>query len=98
MPSTQSPIEFGTFAIIRESSGQVVILYPDCGKTAGSPTKPTDVRSRDANDRARSMQAMLDSGAARSRSQLAEHFGISRARVTQILGRMNRTSSKEVVR
>lgn len=45
-------------------------------------------------DRAAMFRHLLESGEVRNRAGLAERFGISRARVTQILGPINNTNQK----
>ena len=36
-------------------------------------------------DRARALQALIDTGVVKNRADLAKHLGVSRARVTQVL-------------
>lgn len=53
------------------------------------PTKAFRVKG-DPEARAQRLQAMLDAGVVRNRAHLASVLGVSRARVTQILGSQRR--------
>ncbi|MFN4261608.1 MAG: hypothetical protein ACK4RK_20175 [Gemmataceae bacterium] len=51
-------------------------------------SKPEPKQTRDPLKLARHYQALLDSGKFENRAALARHLGVSRARVTQVLGRL----------
>ena len=44
---------------------------------------------------ARHYQSLLDSGEVSTRAELARHFGVSRARVTQVLKRLARADDQD---
>lgn len=80
-------IEVGAWEVVYENDRPKVVLHP--GKSLadlGNRSTPNKPRS----NRAASMEALLDAGIARNRAELAAMFGISRARVSQILGSRQR--------
>ncbi len=60
---------------------------PAAAKTPTTPRKP----ARDPLRLARYYQSLLDSGKFENRAALARHFGVSRARVTQVMNRLKST-------
>ena len=51
--------------------------------------EPAPKERRDPEKLARHYQALLDTGRFENRAALARHLGVSRARVTQVLKRLN---------
>ena len=67
----------------------VIELFPWDAPFSGKPErKPTKERP-DGMKLARHYQALLDSGKFENRAALARHLGVSRARVTQVLKRLD---------
>lgn len=96
MSSPSRHVETGTFQIARTAGGSVVFLLPDTSADPRSPSQPhPDERSSRADQRARELQALLDRGEVKTRAEIANRLGVSRARVTQILGRLNGPQSVE---
>lgn len=58
-------------------------------ESLASEPNPKPVVKGDPIVRARRLQAMLDSGQAKNRADLAAQLGLSRARITQILKRLS---------
>lgn len=91
MSGTQSKenyyIEVGAWEIVRENGQPKVVLYP--GKSLAELRVNPQPKKRPSG-RAILMRALLDAGVVRNRAELAQRFGVSRARVTQILGTKQR--------
>jgi Mn-dependent DtxR family transcriptional regulator len=65
-------------------------MFPWGVPFTGEPEpKPAPEERPDGMKLARHYQALLDSGKFESRAALARHLGVSRARVTQVLKRLN---------
>jgi len=81
-------IEVGAWEVVRENGQPKVVLHP------GRPLAELDKKpaTKPRSNRAAKMQAMLDAGVVRNRAELAKHFKLSRARVSQILGPTRRES------
>lgn len=60
------------------------LILPDSREAAVKRRNPLEIAHR--------YQALLDSGVVKSRAQLARFLGVSRARVTQVLSRLDGTS------
>ncbi|MBI1321658.1 hypothetical protein GC170_00505 [bacterium] len=69
----------------------VVVLHPWTAHVDEKPERtPVKKERPDGLKLARHYQALLDSGKFESRAALARHLGVSRARVTQVLRRLQR--------
>ena len=67
-------------------------MFPWSAAFSGKPEpKPMPKDQRDPLKLARHYQALLDTGRFENRAALARHLGVSRARVTQVLKRLNST-------
>ena len=77
-------LELGAWQIVRENGRPSIVLHPSkpVDKIDEQSTPPKGVVLRAAQ-----LQAMLDEGVANNRAHLAALLGLSRARITQILGR-----------
>ncbi len=65
-------------------------MLPWNGSSDPVPTpQPTQKEQRDPLKLARHYQSLLDSGQCENRAGLARYLGVSRARVTQVLRRLN---------
>jgi hypothetical protein len=65
-------------------------MFPWDAHFSGKPEpKPAPKVSRDPLKLARHYQALLDSGKFENRAALARYLGVSRARVTHVLKRLN---------
>jgi hypothetical protein len=83
-------IERGTFQLKRLHRATVIALYPWNGASDPEPKVPPPPREfRDPLKLARYYQSLLDSGQFENRAALARHLGVSRARVTKVLRRLN---------
>ena len=72
------------FKHLRQS--RIILTLPWKGiKSVPKPTPKPQVLRGDPKARARRLQAMLDAGEVKNRAELARRFGLSRARITQIL-------------
>jgi DNA-binding GntR family transcriptional regulator len=60
----------------------------NCSSDSEPKVKPTPKEKRDPLQLARYYQSLLDAGKLESRAALARHLGVSRARVTQVLKRL----------
>jgi DNA invertase Pin-like site-specific DNA recombinase len=77
-------VEVGSFALKGRGAAGRIFLYPS---TAVEAIPPRDVPPPEtARGRAGRLRALLESGAVSSRAELARQLGVSRARVSQILG------------
>ena len=76
-------IEVGSWEIVRTSGRPQVILRP--GRSLADLQEPP-VNPTPGTARTTMMRAMLESGLVKNRAELAKQLGISRARVSQILG------------
>lgn len=82
-------VELGAFRINSLRRSPKVVFYP--WKPISAIPKPQRKVRKPKPDRmrlAREYQAILDSGVVRTRAELARHLGVSRARVTQVLRRL----------
>ena len=82
-------IELGSWTITGRGTDRKITLYPfktldQVEQEAPATELSKDERQRE-NRRAQ-MQLMLDTGVVKNRAELAKHLGLSRARITQILG------------
>ena len=67
----------------------VIAIIPWNGSIAPEPKPAAPPKERrDPLKLARHYQSLLDTGKFESRAALARHLGVSRARVTQVLGRL----------
>jgi hypothetical protein len=68
----------------------VIAMFPwNDFSDAKSKTEPAPKERRDPLKLARYYQSLLDSGKFESRAALARYLGVSRARVTQVLRRLD---------
>jgi hypothetical protein len=68
----------------------VIALFPwGCQSAPKPPFKPATAEPRDPLKLAGHYQALLDSGKFESRAALSRYLGVSRARVTQVLRRLD---------
>lgn len=84
-------IELGAFRINNLRRSPKIEFYP--WNTISAIPKPKceqKKRRPDGLERARYYQSLLDSGVVQTRAELARHLGVSRARVTQVLRRLER--------
>jgi hypothetical protein len=83
-------IERGTFCIKRLRRAAVIEIIPWNGSSGPEPQVPPASREpRDPLKLARYYQSLLDSGQFENRAALARYLGVSRARVTQVLRRLD---------
>jgi hypothetical protein len=83
-------VERGTLRLKRLRRTAVIEMIPWGVPFTGKPErKPAPKERPDGMKLARHYQALLDSGKFESRAALARHLGVSRARVTQVLKRLN---------
>ena len=84
-------IDRGVWQVKKLRRGQIVELTPwiTLVSLCSAPSEPQFVK-RDRLSQARLYQSLLDSGLAKSRAEVARYFGVSRARVTQVLQRLER--------
>jgi hypothetical protein len=83
-------IERGTFCLSKLRRAAVIEFIPwnrSSGPKSQAPPLPKE--PRDPVKLARCYQSLLDSGQFENRAALARHLGVSRARVTQVLRRLN---------
>ncbi len=82
-------IDRGVWRIKRVRRWQVAELFPWRSlDSLNSPvSEPLSVK-RDPLSQARLYQSLLDAGLAKNRADVARYFGVSRARVTQVLRRL----------
>ena len=82
-------IERGTLQINRLHRAAVIALFPWNSFSDAKPkAAPVPKEHRDPLKLARYYQSLLDSGKFENRAALARNLGVSRARVTQVLGRL----------
>jgi hypothetical protein len=96
---TSGLVEVGAFRINNLRRAPKVEFYPwnqvsAIPKPPRAPQKPR----RDPMRLARYYQSLLDSGKFESRAALARHLGVSRARVTQVLRRLQNGEDDEAQR
>ncbi len=83
-------IERGALFVRRLRRRPVIVLHPWTAHSDEMPAKTSARKARpDGMKLARHYQALLDSGKFESRAALACHLEVSRARVTQVLRRLN---------
>jgi hypothetical protein len=83
-------VERGSLRIKRLRRSAVIEVIPWNGSSEPEPeVSATPKEPRDPLKLARHYQSLLDSGQFESRAALARHLGVSRARVTQVLKRLN---------
>ena len=69
----------------------VIAIIPWNGSIAPEPKPAAPPKERrDPLKLARHYQSLLDTGRFENRAALARHLGVSRARVTQVLGRLQK--------
>ena len=84
-------VDQGAWQIKRLRRGQVVELTPWRSlDSLNSPVSEPLFVKRDPLSQARLYQSLLDSGLAKNRADVARYFGVSRARVTQVLQRLEK--------
>jgi len=83
-------VELGAFAVNRLRQSRSIEFYP-WNASIVSNQRRTKARkpTRDPLRLARYYQSLLESGKFESRAALARFLGVSRARVTQVLNRLN---------
>jgi hypothetical protein len=87
-------VERGTLQLKRLHRAAVIDLFGWSAAFSGkSEPKPAPKERREPFKLARHYQALLDSGKFENRAALARHLGVSRARVTQVLKRLNATAA-----
>ena len=82
-------VELGAFRINNLRRSPKVVFYP--WKSISAIPEPQRKAKKTKPDRmklAHEYQAILDSGVVHTRAELARHLGVSRARVTQVLRRL----------
>ena len=89
-------VELGAYALNRLRRSPTVEFYPwnavpSTQKQRSDPGKP----ARDPLRLARYYQSLLDTGKFESRAALARYLGVSRARVTQVLNRLEDSDQGE---
>lgn len=86
---TQGLVELGVFHINRLRRSVTIDFYP--WKPISDIPMPQNTPKQPRYDRmklARRSQSLLDSGTVKTKAELARHLGISRARVTQVMKRL----------
>jgi len=84
-------VELGAFRINNLRRSPKVEFYPWNPISAIPKSKRKQKKSRpNGLETARYYQSLLDSGVVQTRAELARHLGFSRARVTQVLRRLER--------
>lgn len=86
-------VERGTFLLKRLHRAAVIELFPWGTAFSGKPAPKHAKERPDGMKLAHHYQALLDSGKFENRAALARHLGVSRARVTQVLRRLNTSSA-----
>jgi hypothetical protein len=87
-------VERGTLQVKRLQRAAVIELFAwNTAFSGKSEPKPVPRERREPLKLARHYQALLDSGKFENRAALARHLGVSRARVTQVLKRLNATAA-----
>jgi hypothetical protein len=88
-------IERGTFRLSRLRRAAVIEFLPWNGSSSPEPHVPSPPKeSGDPLKLARYYKSLLDSGQFESRAALARFLGVSRARVTQVLRRLETALDK----
>jgi hypothetical protein len=83
-------VERGTFQLKRLRRAAVIEFVPWNGSSGPKPlVPPVPKESRDPLKFAQHYQSLLDSGRFENRAALARYLGVSRARVTQVLHRLD---------
>lgn len=92
--ANHSLIEQGAWKIKRLRRQHVVELHPWSSPQSlpAAPAEPQRV-NRDPLALARLYQGLIDAGIAKNRAEVARYFGVSRARVTQVLRRLDRNGN-----
>lgn len=94
LTENRSLIDRGVWQIRRLGRNQIVELIPWTTQIpVASTPSPAPSVNRDPMALALLYQSLLDSGLANTRAQVAKYFGVSRARVTQVLRRLENDSS-----
>lgn len=78
------PVEVGSFQLTGRGRNTQIKLYP--GRGPEQLRADDDADTSPAHRRAQQLQALLDNGTVSNRAELARLLGISRPRVSQILG------------
>jgi hypothetical protein len=87
-------IELGTLRLKRLRRSAVIEVIPWNGSSEPEPqVSATPKETRDPLKLASCYQSLLDSGQFENRAALARHLGVSRARVTQVLRRLNKATT-----
>jgi hypothetical protein len=82
-------IERGTLQVNRLRRAAVIAIFPwNAFSDAKPEPKPVPKERRDPLKLARHYKALLDTGKFENQAALARYLGVSRARVTQVLGRL----------
>lgn len=83
-------VDIGRWELRREDGESVIDLHPcgpNCKYCQREPEPPSKTDQKlIAEERRKRMLQMLESGEVKNRSELASVFGLSRARISQILG------------
>jgi hypothetical protein len=83
-------VERGTLQVNRLRRSPAIALFPWKAVSDGkSEPKPAPRERRDPLKLARYYQSLLDTGKFESRAALARYLGVSRARVSQVVRRLN---------
>jgi hypothetical protein len=92
-------VELGAFGTNKLRQTREIVFYPWNPVSAiPEPPKSPQKPRRDRMRLARYYQSLLDSGKFESRAALARHLGVSRARVTQVLRRLQNGEDDEAQR
>lgn len=76
-------LDIGEYEIVRVG-GELRVALNRAGSLPAPDQKPAQTPT--PSPRAEQMRALLNSGLVKNRAELARHFNLSRARITQILG------------
>jgi len=89
----QGFVEVGTWQIRKLRQRPIIEFYP-WKAPESTPNGPPERQhvNRDPLALAHFYQTLLDNGIAETRAELARYLGVSRARVTQVLRRLKKTS------
>ena len=91
--SNQGFVELGAFVIHSLRRAPIITFYAWNAPAANHANQNGTKKSApDPLRLARYYQSLLDSGKFENRASLARHLGVSRARVTQVLNRLNTTN------
>lgn len=90
-------MELGAFAINRLRRAPIITFHAwNAPPAVGANQNGTKIPAPDPLRLAHYYQSLLDTGKFESRAALARFLGVSRARVTQVLNRLESDSSKRL--